>query len=276
MRLYLQFGYGMMEHTRALLDDWGEGGVILSPRDLTQEQLGRMATDTIERGCEPLLDPQCYARDADHHRLTAHSYWKVIADRSTGAFTGGPGTATLLAELAHLAATIGVRRHILPGCLTSQVDEDWFMMQESIMAEAPRQFGDAPLLMTIALSADAMSSEEQVEAVVDRSRGWPVAGVYVVPETPSPYLVDSPTWLANLLLLTSGLKLNGKEVLVGYCSHQMLCLASANVDAVAAGTWLNVRAFPPDKFYQAEEESVSRRAVWYYCPHALSEYKIPL
>ena len=43
MRLYLQFGHGMMDHTVKLLADWGEGGVILSPRDLDQDQLERMA-----------------------------------------------------------------------------------------------------------------------------------------------------------------------------------------------------------------------------------------
>jgi hypothetical protein len=35
MELYLQFGYGMMEHTRRLVDEWDGGTVILSPRDLT-------------------------------------------------------------------------------------------------------------------------------------------------------------------------------------------------------------------------------------------------
>lgn len=55
----------------------------------------------------------------------------------------------------------------------------------------------------------------------------------------------------------------------------MLCLAATNADVVASGTWLNVRAFPPDKFYQPDADDISRRTTWYYCPQALSEYKIP-
>jgi hypothetical protein len=47
-----------------------------------------------------------------------------------------------------------------------------------------------------------------------------------------------------------------------------------NVDVIASGTWLNVRAFDPNKFYIPEEDDVSRRTRWYYCPQALSEYKI--
>lgn len=149
------------------------------------------------------------------------------------------------------------------------------MMQESIIEEAPLHYGDVPLMATVALSNAAMLSEEQVEAVVERSRRWNVSGVYIVAETPTSYLVDQPSWQANLLLLASGLKLNGKQVLVGYCSHQMLCLAAANVDGIASGTYLNVRAFPPDKFYNIEDESVSRRSTWFYCPQAMSEYKLP-
>jgi serine/threonine protein kinase len=43
MELYLQFGYGMMEHCRFLVSEWQGGTVVLSPRDLTDEQLGRLA-----------------------------------------------------------------------------------------------------------------------------------------------------------------------------------------------------------------------------------------
>ncbi len=79
----------------------------------------------------------------------------------------------------------------------------------------------------------------------------------------------------NLLILCAGLKLQGREVIVGYSGHQMLCLASANTDAIAAGTWLNVRSFSVDKFNERNPDDISRRAKWYYCPQALSEYKIP-
>ena len=34
-------------------------------------------------------------------------------------------------------------------------------------------------------------------------------------------------------------------------------------------------SFPPEKFYSAYEEEIRQRATWYYCPQALSEYKIP-
>jgi len=274
MQLYLQLGYGMMQHCHELLGTWKQGGVVLSPRDLTNDQLRRVAGNARSHGCEPLLDPQCFFRGADHHRLTNHSYWEAISSHATGAFMGGPGTAALLGELANTARSMGINRHILPGCLADTVSDDWFAMQECIIAEAPGHFGDDQFLATVALSASAMQHEEQVEAVVERARGWNVSGFYVVAESPSGYLVDNPIWLANLLILVSGLKLLNKQVIVGYCSHQMLCLASAGADIIASGTWLNVRAFGPARFFEPEATDVSRRAVWYYCPQASSEYKM--
>src|SRR5689334_11376800 len=76
MDLYLQFGYGMMDHCRSLLSAWGGGTVILSPRDLRHEQLVRLASEIIDTpNGAVLVDPQFYLPHADHERLVAHAYW---------------------------------------------------------------------------------------------------------------------------------------------------------------------------------------------------------
>jgi hypothetical protein len=275
MELYLQFGWGMMGLTKELLSNWSGGRVILSPRDLEPQQISRFSREVSSLRGEVLIDPQCYARGADHHRLLRHEYFQIFTSTSSSSLLTGAGAAQLLSALARLVAPLGIRRHILPGLLTTSVDDLWFALQERIIGEAPNHLGNSFLLATIALSSDSMLDEAQVEAVIDRASGWPVNGFYIVAESPSGYLVDRPMWLANLLILASGLKLLGKEVIVGYCNHQSLCLAVANVDAVASGTYLNVRNFPPDKFYMPASDEVSRKTTWYYCPHAFSEYTIP-
>ena len=45
MELALQFGWGMMAHSRTLVQEWGGGAVILSPRDLNGDQLLRLGRD---------------------------------------------------------------------------------------------------------------------------------------------------------------------------------------------------------------------------------------
>lgn len=276
MEMFLQFGHGMMAHTRELLKAWGGGGVVMSPRDLTSDQLARFSGQVRSLGAQPLFDPQCFSTDADHYRLVTHEYWeRVVAVHPNEVYLGGPVTADLLHRLAELGRSLKVPAHILPGPLASEVNDDWFGRMEAVLEEAPAQYGNDQKYATIALSSAAMRDEFQIESVVERARSWAVDGFYLVAETPSSYLVDSPVWIANLLTLAAGLKLLKKKVGVGYCSHQMLCLASAKVDWIAEGTWLNVRAFPPLKFFTPDEEEISRRSTWYYCPQSLSEYKIP-
>lgn len=276
MQMFLQFGHGMMAHTRELLSTWKDGAAILSPRDLTEPQLIKIAADIKKTGAEPLLDPQCFSTKADHYRLTKHAYWGVISQYPNEVFLGGVRTAELLATLASLDRSLGIERHILPAPLASAVNDEYLSACEAIIDEAPNHFGTEPLQITIALSSTVMLDEFQIENLIERARNWTnLSGFYLVAETPGAYLVDNPVWLANLLILASGLRLLGKDVVVGYSNHQMLCLAATKVNAIASGTWLNVRAFPPDKFFTPTEEEISRRATWYYCPQTLSEYKLP-
>src|SRR5690606_7813383 len=133
-----------------------------------------------------------------------------------------------------------------------------------------------PLFATVALGADAVKSDESIDEVLAAAETWGVAGVYLVCEHPKgEYLLTDPTWLSNVLDLVAGLRLKGKTVIVGYCNHQMLALACVGANAIASGTWMNVRSFPPAKFRAQYDDEIKQRAIWYYCPQALSEYKVP-
>jgi hypothetical protein len=273
MKLYLQFGHGMMAHCAELLGDNIAGGVVLSPRDLTLKQLIDVASKTNVQKKTVLFDPQCYIRDADHERLTQHAYWKVFKKTATNSILTGDGAAEIIKPLYDYNVGLETEAVLLPGLMADAVTRDWLTLHRNIASEGARLIKDRPVFSTIALSTDATVDETQIEAVVEEGARWNVAGFYVVAQA-AKYLVEDINWLANLMILTAGLKLSGKKVIVGYSNHQSLCLAAANVDAIASGTWLNVRAFDPNKFYIPDEDEISRRTTWYYCPQALSEYKI--
>jgi len=264
----------MKELTKELMRKWGSGTVILSPRDLTAAQIRNFAREFLDVQGNTLLDPQLYYPRANHQRLTSHDYWPD--DYSTGLLTGGSSLTNLLTKIRDLNNSAMTSEYILPGLFCSRVDEDWFYVQELITNKSVTVMSDKRRLATLCLSHEILRYEEQIEDIVSRSESWNVDGYYIIAEHPNgQYLVDDPMWLANLLLLCSGLKLQGRKVIVGYGNHQMLCLASANVDAIATGNWLNVRNFSSERFNNPEENTISRRAKWYYCPQSLSEYKIP-
>jgi integrase len=157
------------------------------------------------------------------------------------------------------------------------VDDHWLMRQRAFVAGAQAlEVARADLFATVALGADVVNSIHQVHEVLEDGRRWPVGSVYLVCEHPNgDYLVDDAIWVANVLELTAGFRLQGKRVILGYCNHQMLAVASAAANSIASGTWMNVRSFPPAKFRTAYEDEIKRKTTWYYCPQAFSEYKIP-
>jgi len=275
MQLYLQFGYGMMEHCRTLVRSWGSGNVILSPRDLTDDQLVRFGSEIRELpGGNVILDPQFFLPHSDHEKLRNHDYWPT--DYATTLFWQGQALSLLLDNLRNLNDRVGCSRLVLPGLFASAIDDDWAETQRAILEEARVRNDNASLISTIAISAEVARDANQIADLIERAEIWEVPSYYVVCEHPNgQYLVDDPNWIANVLDLCAGLRLAGSEVILGYCTHQMLVAAAAGVNAIASGTWMNVRSFPPEKFRATYEEEIRQRATWYYCPQALSEYKIP-
>ncbi len=273
--LQLQFGFGMMEHSRALIRSWGQGAVILSPRDLNERQLIKLSEDIHDvDGGMVMIDPQFYLPHSDHERLRSHRFWPRRYD--TGSFWGGEPLVNLLRELAILNREIGSSAAILPGLLAREINEEWIATQEATLNASEELFGNTRRLLTIALSGDAVRSVEQIERLVESAEQWEVDGYYLVLEHPNgEYFVDDPNWVASLLDIIASLKLRGAYVLLGYSNQQMLVAGCAKADAIASGTWMNVRSFPPDKFRVQFEDEIKQRAIWYYCPQSLSEYKIP-
>jgi hypothetical protein len=275
MELYLQFGYGMMDHCRTLLRSWGGGCVILSPRDLTDTQLARLGSDLVGiPGGEVILDPQFYLPHSNHEKLCKHGYWPK--DYATSPFWHGSALVGLLRELQQLNTDVGCNRFLLPGLFATVIDDDWLETQRAIL-DGARSIGcDDSLICTIAISADAARDADQIALLIERAESWKASAYYVICEHPNgKYLVDDPNWVANVLDLSAGLRLGGSEVILGYCTHQMLISGAAKVTAISSGTWMNVRSFPPEKFIATYDEEIRQRATWYYCPQAFSEYKIP-
>lgn len=275
MELYLQFGYGMMQHCRHLISDWGGGTVVLSPRDMNDRQLRALSSEvTVIDGGRVLMDPQFYLPYADHERLCSHSYWP--SDYESGAFFQGNSLRDLLWKLMDLNTAVGATEIILPGLLATSVDDAWLETERAILEVGRELAGGRPVFTTIALDADTTRNQDHIESLLEAVPGWKSDGFYIVCEHPNgDYLVRDPNWLANVLDLVAGLRLSGAKVILGYCNHQMLTSTVVRANAICSGTWMNVRSFPPDKFRSSYDEEIRQRSTWYYCPQALSEYKVP-
>lgn len=269
MNLALQYGYGMkamVEHLAGVLPDTG---VILSPRDITQEAACSLAVKLHKIGSPIYLDPQIYA-------LSGRQPLKVVPEYDFWPKVEEPDLLNwedLVADLANVNARLGTEAIILPSLYTKKLDSDYLKAQTRVAAAA--SCISQPKYLTLCLAPRVMGSESDLTYLLAKADEWNADGYYVVPERPDgDYLTDDPLWMANLLRLCAGLKLKGKRVIVGYASHQMLSLSCAGVDTIASGTYMNVRSFTMDKFLKHQKKDYAKRKAWYYCPHSLSEFSV--
>jgi hypothetical protein len=273
MELFLQYGYGMKEITKSLFEKWNGGTVILSPRDIEQKSIVKTSKEFRKLNGSVLFDPQLYNPRANHSRLTSYDYWPE--NYSTNVLTDSRSINKILFQIGLINNDINSKAFILPGLNCDKATNDWFTIQEMIINSASEIVTGKKKYATLCLSSETLRNEEQIESILLRSESWAVEGYYVLPQHPNgQYLVDDPVWLSSLLDFCAGLKLQGKNVIVGYSNHQLLCLSASKVDAIASGSWLNVRTFTSSRFDNPEPDEQSRKSTWYYCPQALSEYKV--
>ncbi|WP_419307162.1 hypothetical protein J8402_11110 [Chromohalobacter israelensis] len=278
MDFYLQMGHGMKAMTLELINKWGGGTAILSPRHMTLEQMKKASSEIHSTGGKVLLDPQFYFPRTSDGKLKRHAFWPDSF--STFSFFNGGGIDTLIDCLIDdYFSDLNLDSFIIPSLLCKEADNDWDAVNQIIINSVARRKNDIDTkkYFTLCLEEKLIRDEQKVHDLIDTVSGYDVDGFYIIPEHPdNKYLVDDVQWLTNLLDLTAGLKLTNKEVIVGYSSHQMLLLSLAKIDGICAGSWLKTRIFPTADFDEkSRDNEIARKSTWYYCPQALSEYQIP-
>ena len=271
MDLYIQMGYGMQKICMELSEYWNGATVILSPLNISPDKIAPFSKSFIKANGKVLLDPQMYSPSKYHKNLQKYDYFP-----KTGIVDMKPGDyCNALSALARINDEIGSEAFILPSQTILNYDEHWHKNQYMIAKQGRELANGRKVFHTISLSSDVVIDDTQIENIIQSSSQWNVDGVYIVCEHPLHYyLVDMPIWIANLLSMVAGIKRTGKKVIIGYANHQLLCLALAKCDAIASGSFLNLRRFLPERFESMDYDEPSRRAIWYYCPQVLSEFKV--
>jgi hypothetical protein len=274
MDLLLQMGYGMKKHCIDLVSSWGGGTVILSPKDMTIEQMQNMSDQLQRKNGTILIDPQFYYPHSLKPNLQTHPFWPKTYD--TSSFFSGRGIEHLINVLiTSYIEPMNASAIILPMLKLDDMDENWDKIADLIINESLKKKLSIPTYCTLCLSDTILKDENKVHELLEHIENYPVDGFYIIPIHPqNNYLVDDMSWLINLIDLCAGLKICKKNIIVGYSGHQFLFLALAKIDAIGAGTWLKTRRFLIGDFDNSEPQEQGRRSTWYYCPQALSEYQI--
>ncbi len=272
MELFIQMGHNMQTLALEHLEEFDGGTIIISPMNILPNKIKDYAYKVHKKKGKVLVDPQLYYPRQYQKKLSQYAYWPQsdITSLEMGQFDA------VVEELAKLNTEVKAEAFLLPSITAKKIDELWNKIQKLIIESAKKYASGMKYIHTISLGNDVLNDESQIERVIEYAEEWDVEGVYIVCEHPERYyLVDRPLWVSNIMSLVAGIKRQKKTTIVGYASHQLLCMALAKCDAIASGNFLNLRWFQPEHFETIDDKQPSRRAVWYYCPQALSEYKIP-
>ena len=158
MDLYLQFGHGMMGYCRELIGNWQEGTVILSPRDLTEEQARKFSKEIISINGQTLFDPQYYNPRADHHRLTGWPHWFNNFD--TMQLSDKAYIEDRLVTIKNINNHCLTSSYIVPSILCEAVDRHWVGIQNLFIDASSKIFTDKERYATLALSFDVIVNEK--------------------------------------------------------------------------------------------------------------------
>lgn len=221
-----------------------------------------------------LFDPQCYYPKCNHKGLIQYNYWEPsFATKMT---LNAPFEEELIKSILEYNYIAETYEFIIPSNMLIYDDkwfERWRKSSEKLANASRKVVKDRKIILTLSIPESVLlQKEDEVERIIEATERIDVDGYYIIAHPPQDaYLVDTPMWLINLVQLCAGLKLQDRKVIMGYGNHQLLCLTATGIDAMATGTYLNVRRFT-NKF--EENDSKRKRSIWYYYPAALSEYKI--
>lgn len=274
MELMLQFGHGMMAHSIELIKKWQSGTVVFSPRNMSKSQMEKTAASIQKNNGKVLIDPQFYIPRTKIENLFQHSFWP--SDYNTNSFFSGNGLAQMLGALnSEYNEPLQTAGFIIPSLYIEEVSSDWTSISKNILESVLRLNIRGEKYFTLCISDEILLSEDKTNELIEEIEDFPVDGFYIIPiHKQNEYLVESQSWLLNLMELVASIKLLNKKAIVGYSSHQLLLLSLSKVDAICAGTWLKTRIFPIGDYTNDEEANGGRRTVWYYCPQALTEYQV--
>ncbi len=273
MELYLQLGHGMQSLSQELLGVWGKGSVIVSPVNIKRDLLKRFAKRIRSCGGEVLFDPQMFYPKEGHEKLKAYDYWP--ADGVS--ISSDEGNRQIDKELFRINQEVESSYIILPGIEMNEKLFDYGLRWMNNSASYFLNKTKKPLLATLCLYPETIRNNQAIENLVERLRGVPVDGYYVIPHSANnEYIVSDPMWVVGMMKLLTCLKFMNKKVIVGYSNHQGLIYALAKVDAIAAGTYMNTRSFVPSKFKSPKDDGIKNKSTWYYLPSAFCEYKAAL
>ena len=251
MSAYHQMGFNSRN---LVLDDSLDqfSGAILSPvnEDEASARTLVRAARSRRSNIRMVFDPQLYYPNSEREKLRAWSYFPQDVD--TADVSSMQWWETIGNNCAAAAERLEVDAVCSPAIVPKTFSDKYYALVNDVAnALATRlEKSSISVYQTVLLNLDALSefsSAMSIASIVTRGKVKAIYLILVSDVEPRRELSDSNA-LRGMMQLIHALKRNGMEVLVGFCSSDVLLWKAAGATSCATGKFFNLRRFTKSRF----------------------------
>lgn len=280
MKIFDQHGYGDSTAQKFLdaLDSKFIDGVILSPRDIKSEMLGRLKKAFTQTQHIVLFDPQIYVSTypiQQGWRLKNLEDYPYFCKHEEKEFSREKNIATCIEEVLNYERTLGLKNFITPNIfiessfdsMSAGKSSNFLAISNELWTE--RKTPDQNLFATLAISISALNSFRDIKKFLAEflSQSPIITGIYIVVNfdcKPGEEAFFTHTELANLLYLIYALQTNDLKVIIGYANIYIPLFASVGAYAGATGLFTSQKRFSLSTFQPSVRKGGSKRVQRYF------------
>ena len=268
MAVYHQMGY----QSENLLREEHLGayrGAILSPVNDDEARMARQIEEFGERqGFEIIFDPQLYFPNTQRACLTSWSYFPRDVD--TADIASDNWWAELIESLGEATERLRPTAVCSPAIVPRAYTNDYFAKLVQVQGALRQRLGGTNIdtLQSAVVSLAELSTPRraiEIGTILSRTAGERVYLILIGRTDPRREHTDTEE-LKGAMKLISVLEAAELQVLLGFCSSDIVLWKAAGASDCATGKFFNLRRFTPSRF---EEPSEGGGVVPYWLEEAL-------
>lgn len=256
MPVYHQMGH----HSDSLLRDPQLNsfkGAILSPVNEDRESILKIINRYRNNpDFETIFDPQIYYPRTPRERLRTWEYFP--SNYSTLDYSTDAGWQTLMSDIKKMLSDLRPNAVCAPAIVPRAYSNEYFGLTTEVANRFAEELADLDIsvLQTIIVDYSTLADFERVMSIASIVTGSDVNRCYVfftgASELKDRTEIADEDGIKGGMLLIDQLKNNGFDVLMGFCSSDILLWKTAGATSCASGKFWNLRRFNSQRW----EESI--------------------
>ncbi|RPI18473.1 MAG: hypothetical protein EHM58_05305 [Ignavibacteriae bacterium] len=244
-------------------------GIILSPVNRNPAELQKQLlkiTDKTDKKLDIILDPQLYFPRSKREHLIKQPYFPKDIDSATD-YASKPWWNEINKKLIKFSSKLNVNKVASPVILPKLFDENYYEVCAETCKSLHKNSRDTEIeiLCTVMVSMKALIKQDNIFTYASILTEVECCGYYIVfiSDTEPRRELDEADELLGAMQLIHLLNSTGKEVLISFCSSEMILYKVAGATHCATGKFFNLRRFTLSRFEEPSKKGGGQLEYWF-------------